>query len=753
MNYLVELTFEVKKIMFRDTDKRYTILNGIIYDYKSEFALNKEMTIKGYIPSVFKGDIFEGVGMFKLDEKRGHYIELLDIPNIKIPENKKALGEFISRRVRGLSIKKGIEIANELGLDALSIIKRDYTMLLKIDGIKEKKAKLIYDQLIKHESFERLALFIQGIGLNTSLAVKIYDKYEEDSLSIIRNNPYCICFDYEIPFLSADKIAKSLNFDKRNNKRLECAITNFVNYRSMNKGDLCTSLNTIIEDLNVFLDKNGVFKENDYSEDEIVETVLSLEQTRTIILENDKNCTYVYKASNNYIENRIANYLENILTEAIMPFCLKDNIDDFIKYYESKYLKLDDKQKDAVYMALLNRISILTGGPGTGKTQTTNTIVQCIKYIRPSARIRLLAPTGKASNRITELTNMGASTIHRGLKLTPFNSHKELKEITDDFVIVDESSMIDAYIFEKLLSVIGENTRIVFVGDVEQLPSVGAGLILRDLIDSKVIPTTKLTKIFRQAENSIIVKNAHKITEGLTTKDKNGVDITNSKKSNFIFWKTYKMEVIKEKILKSVDRLINAYNMSFNDICVLSCTRKGDLGTEELNRILQKKYNPPSPTKAEYEIDALNFFRVGDRVMHNKNNYDLEAFNGDVGIITSIYVVVKNGIEEYRMEIDYPQNTIVYREKDFDELELAYAMTIHKSQGSEFKGVIMPIHSSQQAMLFRNILYTGITRAKEICIIIGEEQTFNNAILNTDNNKRMSRLKEKIKKIPIKKVA
>lgn len=754
---LIMFSFKVKNIIYRNNDTRYTIIRGTIKSQdnnsKSKIVLREEMNIKGFFPTIYKGDEFEGKGNYILDTKNGYYLNLTDIPSLIIPENKKSLSQFISKRVNRLSPKKALEIVDTLGVQVLSIIKNDYTMLMKIDGMKEKKAKSIQDQLNKHSEFEKLVFFIQGLSLPVSLAVKIYDRYEGDSEYVIRSNPYSICYDYNISFKEADKIAKKLGFNINDRKRLIAGIMDYINNKSVNNGYLCVYQESVLQEINNHLNIYGYFKETSFNEKEILEGINELLITKRIICETNKTKeTLLYNTLNNVIENKIVKNLSYILNSYTEPFCSAEDIDDFILKYEKKSkMLLDDKQKNAVYMTLKNKISILTGMPGTGKTQTTNVIVQCIQSINPWASIRLLAPTGKASTRITELTNMSASTIHRCLKLTPFNSHRDLEEIESDYIIIDESSMIDAYIFEKLTSVISEKTRVLFVGDVEQLPSVGAGLILRDLIESGKIPTTRLTKIFRQAEKSKIITNAHKINEGLKTTDINGIDINNTKGNNFIFWKAVNPITIMENITLSIDRLIEYYDMELKDICILSPMRKGDLGTDEINRLIQRKYNPPSSIKSEYEIDGLHSFRVGDKVMQNHNNYDLRVFNGDCGVISKIYVIVEDGIEQWKIDVSFPNKDyiVTYKESEFEEIELAYAMTIHKSQGSEFRGVIMPIHMSQAIMLYRNLIYTGITRAKEMCILIGDVKVFDEAIDKVDNCFRLSRLREKLQELNI----
>lgn len=751
MNNISEITFKVKRINYRKQDSKYSIVRAVISKESLGLKISKEVTIKGNFPVVFEGDEFTAKALYLLDEVYGHYFQLKSIPEIVSPQNEKALAEFIKKRVNRLGLKTAKNIVEVFGLDSLRIIKEEYGALTSIKGISEKKAKKIHDELTEHESFENLVVFIQSMGIEASIAVAVYDKYADMSISRIRLNPYCICNDNlsrNIPLKYAEKIAFNLKKSPTSIERTKIGILEYMEYRISSFGDLCVYEEMIYNDLNNFLQKLGYFKEAVIPTNIIAKSLLELKEESKIVYEqNEDGQIYVYKKLWNVIENKIVGDLKKILTEFIPPFCEKSEIDSFIADYESKYFTLDIKQKEAVYMSLLNGISILTGSPGTGKTQTTNTIVQCIKAVNPKARILLLAPTGKASNRMTELTNMEASTIHRGLKLHCFNPGVEVEPLLADFVVIDESSMIDAYIFHKLLSSIEDGTRILFVGDVDQLPSVGAGLILRDMIDSTVIPTTKLTKIFRQAENSDIVKNAHKMIAGKTTKVENGLDISNHPDSNFIFWQDRNTLTIRHKIMRSIDRLMNFYNYKKSDICILTPMRIGDLGTEELNTLLQEKLNPPAYDKPEYEISAINKFRLGDKVIQTANNYDLKVFNGDVGIISKIYSEISEGIEVTMMDIDFDKRTVTYKEIEFTELELAYAMTIHKSQGSEFKAVIMPLHMSQEQLLNRNLVYTGITRAKEMIIVIGDSEALDYAVEHIDICNRISRLKEKIKKL------
>lgn len=747
----INIVFKVKKIMHRDNDTRFSIIRGSLIKHDSENGLTKDVTIKGYFPSIYVGDVFSSLSAKELDKTYGHYLELIEYPKTVLPENQKALAEFISRRVKGLSVKKALEIVDSLGINALSKIKDDYKILLTVDGIKERKAEKIYEQLISHEAYEELVLFIQGIGIRSKIANKIYEKYQDVSLSRIKNNPYCICHDNEISFEYAEKIAMNLNLSKHNPNRIETAIMDYIEYRIKSFGDICIYREMILNSLNEFLDKYNVYTDNDLEEIEILYAIEKLSSKHLIKMEtNNKGQICVYKSLYHTIENNIVQNLKNILGYSRLPFATDTQIANFITQYEKENFELDIMQRQAIYTAIQNGISILTGGPGTGKTNTMNAIVKCILSINEKSTITLLAPTGKASERMSELTNMVSSTIHRGIKLAPFNENKELDYVESDFVFIDESSMIDAFVFEKLTSVISPNTRVIFIGDFNQLPSVGAGLLLRDMIESGAIPTTQLTKIFRQAESSKIVYNANRIIQGKDTHDVDGVDIKNEDGSNFIFWKDNNPMSIRNKILLSLDRLSSHYHYKLKDICILAPMKMGDIGVDELNRLLQKKLNPASPLKSEYEVDALHCLRVGDRVIQNTNNSDLNVFNGFVGIITDIYTeITASGNDEYRIEVEYPQreDVVIYQEMDIEQLELAYAMTIHKSQGSEFPVVLMPIHETQKKMLNCNLVYTGVTRAKEMLIMIGQEDALNYSIHQTEAFQRISRIKEKLEAV------
>jgi exodeoxyribonuclease V alpha subunit len=500
----------------------------------------------------------------------------------------------------------------------------------------------------------------------------------------------------------------------------------------------------LIPKLSTFLAKYGAYK-NEVSilkPSDIEKCLVELRGSGKVIIEiNEEKEECVYLKNFNFIENRIVSLLKKLIEEPKTSIATKEQIEEFILFHEKTHsFKFAEKQKTAIFMSLLNGISILTGRPGTGKTQTINSIIQCVKYINPHATIHLFAPTGKASKRMSELTGMDAMTIHRGIGLG-FGEDEQDEVILDgDLLVIDETSMMDAYVCYRLLACIHQNIRVLFVGDFEQLPSVGAGLILRDFIYSKRIPTTRLTEIFRQAKESQIVMNAHKIAEGITTSDVDGLTF-DVKKEDFYFIQRPDRMKAQETIIESVKRFLNK-GFTLDDIQILSPMRKGDLGVWNLNRLMQETFNPRAKGKKEVKMDEFTFFREGDKVIHTVNNADLNVFNGEVGKILRIYDLAEEGLQ---VEVEYDSEKVVtYGLLNVDELEHAFVTTIHKSQGSEYPIVIMPVHDSQKDMLTRNLIYTAITRAKKKVVLIGTKPVLDAAIRRIDNLVRNSNIKEKI---------
>lgn len=744
-----EFQFEVKKIIYTNRKSKYMILLTKITSLPDELNLPREMVVQGIVPVAYKKDQFKAKGKIQTHHIYGRFIQLVETPETILPQVEGALVDFIRRRVKGVGPKKAQRIVKTLGLDAITIIDNDYKALIEC-GFREKEAKRVQEALTYHKKFEELIHFLQSIQIETDMAIDIYKHLKHGSVSKIRSNPYVISNIGKLSWLDADRIAKALSFLPNFTPRLRTAILYYLQYHLTYMGDICVKKEKLIHDFESgeFLKYQGSYPESPYIDRETVESLIDeLIIERAIVSEKSESGeVYLYTPSYYHIEENIIRGLDNLVNSFIQPFCDPIEITYFLDDYEKKFLPLAKSQKDAVYMALTNRLSILTGGPGTGKTATTNAIVKCIRSINKKARILLLAPTGKAAKRLSEMTGLPAKTIHRGLGLKGFGRDEELEILDHDFIIVDEVSMMDAYLTDLLLNHVGGNSRILLVGDHHQLPSVGPGLILRDFIDSGKIPVTELTEIFRQAAQSQLVTNAHKMNRGLTTKDNNGLTFDIQKGDSYFIERSQPLQILSD-IVETIRRFMKK-GYKLDDFLVLAPMHNGILGTIELNRRIQREFNPPSKY-IDIEKDDGTILRVGDRVIQTENNYDLSVFNGEIGNITDIFYRTEDGQEELIIAVEFPDrdDPIEYRESDIEELELAYCISIHKSQGSEAPIVIMPIHKTQDFMLDRVLIYTGYTRTKNIHIFFGEEELLNESLKRVKTNSRQSLIKEKIRKV------
>lgn len=711
--------------------------------------LPKEMVVQGTIPVAYKKDVFEAEGKIRTHPIYGRFIELVGSAKVILPQIESALIDFIRRRVKGVGPKKAQVIIQHLGLDAISKIYNDENALLSC-GFKGKEATRIREELISHITFEELVHFLQSIQMEVDIALDVYKELKDVSVAKIRSNPYTIANAGKATWLHADRIAKKLSFVPHFTERYRHAVLYYIDLKVESEGNLCIKRDTLIHDFvsGEFLKKHGSFPENPtVPKDKMIGIVKDLMESGALVGQiNQAGELLLYRPGYYHIEESIIQGLDNLVNRHNGIFCDRGEIDAFIHQYEQKYFPLAKEQQDAIYMALNNKLSILTGGPGTGKTHTTNAVLQCIRSVNPKASISLMAPTGKAAKRLSEMTGSKAKTIHRGLGIKGFGAEEELTQINSDFLVIDEFSMTDAYLFYVLLQQIGENTRLVLVGDYHQLPSVGPGLILRDLIHSNRIPTTELTQIFRQSSASQIVVNAHKMQRGLTTHAPNGLTFDSQRGDSYFVKRTEPLR-IQEDVIETVRRFRDK-GFKLDDILVLAPIHRGLLGTEELNRQIQRAFNPPT-SLVEIEKENGECFRVGDRVIQTENNYDLEVFNGEIGTVSDIYFTRSEGTEHLVLAVEFPDrdDPVEFKERDYEVLQLAYCISIHKSQGSESPIVIMPIHETYGNILDRTLLYTGYTRTKETHIYLGEEETLNQAILRINGSERLSMIREKIQAV------
>ena len=587
---------------------------------------------------------------------------------------------------------------------------------------------------------KNILFYLSGLGISLSLSKKIYSIFREDTLEIINENPYKLIKNVKgIGFLKADEIALKNNLDKTSPYRIESAIIYILTQKAINFGHVFYPKDKLTEEVSSLI---GIEKN-------LIEPIyMNLLLSSDIIVDNSFDEPNIYLdylyISESYIASKLAKMALN------EDFKILFNIDKEVKKsIENQSIKLSEIQIDAIKSCFEENISIITGGPGTGKTTIINTISKI--FIENGYNISLCAPTGRAAKRIEETTGIEAKTIHRMLGYIPSSyddiGHFEYNEdnpLDTDLIIIDEMSMVDVVLFEKLLRGIKDNTKLIIVGDVDQLPSVGAGNVLKDLINSNKIKFTKLIDIFRQSENSNIIVNAHKINNGKEP-------ILNEKNSDFFFLNTDAPSITRNIVVDLISRrLPKAYGYDYSkDIQILTQSRKGICGVFELNKLLQDILNPK--TEASDEILVGNkLFRVNDKVMQTKNNYNLSfiddegeenfgVYNGDMGHI----IFIDKSSNKLTVEMD-DKRLIEYSLEDLDNLELAYAITIHKSQGSEFKSVIIPIFDGYKLLQTRNLLYTAITRAKENIVLVGDKNVMNNMIRNNTINSRYSNLEKRI---------
>ena len=572
---------------------------------------------------------------------------------------------------------------------------------------------MIYESWEKQKEIKNIMLFLQESGVNTSFAAKIYAQYGDKSIRKVRENPFCLADDiWGIGFKTADIIAQNLGIDKQSYIRLRSGIMYTL-------GELAGAGHVYAEHGQLLVKASALLNAE---EEYIVMTVDQMVKDNDLITEENA----IYLPPFYYSETGTANKLIKL---ANRPGKNLEGSTDITKIEERLNIKYDKLQADAIKQAAMSKVLVLTGGPGTGKTTVTKGII--VMYQEHGLKILLAAPTGRAAKRMTEATGIEAKTIHRLLECKPPEGYQKNNEnpLEGDVLIVDECSMIDIVLMNSLLKALPEDMRLVLAGDINQLPSVGAGNVLRDIIDSGKFPVIELKKIFRQAQSSRIIMNSHRINAGEMP------DISNGKNSDFFFIQKETPGQAVEEIVNLVKyNLPNYYKIPPSQIQVLSPLQRGAAGAANLNIILQEALNPGGPGIRH----GGYIFRTNDKVMQIKNNYDKEVFNGDTGIIE------KTSLEDRTLIINFDGRHIEYDASELDELVLAYATTIHKSQGSEYPVVVMPVLMEHYIMLQRNLVYTGITRAKKILVIVGTRKALEYSVNNMQVTKRNTMLKERL---------
>ena len=737
------ITGYIDHVIFRNEDNGYTVM--VLKGVEGE----DELTCVGSFPVLNQGATVEVTGSYIQHHIYGKQFQASTMVE-KMPEDALAIERYLgSGSIKGIGAALAGRIVRHFGKDTLRIVEDEPERLAEVKGISEKKAREIAAQIEEKSDMRKAMMFLQKYGISLNLGAKIYQKYGDSVYSVLQENPYRLAEDISgVGFKIADEIAYRIGIHTDSDYRIR-------------SGMLYTLLQATGEG-HVYLPKEDFFARSSrllgVDPSYMEKHLMDLAMDRKIIQKQKEEQILVYPTQYYYLELNTARMLQEL--NVLCPEDEKLVNGRLARIEKETGTVLDEMQKKAVTEAASHGLFVLTGGPGTGKTTTINAIIRFFEG--EGADLRLAAPTGRAAKRMTEATGYEAQTIHRLLELSgmpdeekegqPVHFERNAENpLETDVIIIDEMSMVDIHLMHSLLMAVTAGTRLILVGDENQLPSVGPGNVLRDIIRSQQFSVVELKKIFRQASESDIVVNAHKINQGEQV-------TINNKSRDFFFLKRYDADMIIRVVIALIQEKLPRYVEARPfDIQVLTPMRKGLLGVERLNGILQHYLNPPSPDKKEKE-QRLGLFREGDKVMQIRNNYQMEweirgrygipvdkgigVFNGDTGILKVINEFAETA------EVEFEDGRVAeYSFKQLEELELAYAITIHKSQGSEYPAVVIPLLSGPKMLLNRNLLYTAVTRARKCVTIVGSEETFREMINNEKQQRRYSSLDERLKEI------
>ena len=747
----MEIKGYIDHIIYRKPENGYTVLVLV--------SEGNEITCVGTFQQIDQGETLLITGE---EVEHALYGTQIKVQSYRIvpPDDAQSMERYLgSGAIKGVGPALAKRIVKRFGTDTFRIMEEEPERLVEVKGISERIAREISIQMEEKSGMREAMIFLQQYGISNTLAIKIYNTYGIKTYQVMKENPYQLAEDiHGIGFKMADEIATKIGIRTDSDFRIRSGIL-YTLFLAGGEGHVFLPKEILLRNTAIMLQIPP----------EIIETQLqNLAMDKKVVMKMEENQIHIYASSYYYAELACAKMLSD-LNHAVNFFQTKEEKAQEKEYRkqikkktkkleEEQGIKLDSLQRQAVEEAVLHGVFLLTGGPGTGKTTTINMIIRYFE--KEGLDIYLAAPTGRAAKRMTEATGFEAKTIHRLLELNgglPEEGRKagfmknEENPLEADVVIIDEMSMVDIYLFQALLKAVSPGTRLILVGDVNQLPSVGPGQVLQDLISSEVFSTVMLHKIFRQAQNSDIVVNAHKINQGMPL-------VLDNKSKDFFFLERNDIQVIYKHLIQLIQEKLPRYcNVSPFEIQVLTPMRKGNLGVQTLNQILQRYLNPESKEKQEY-IYGDNVFREGDKVMQIKNNYQMEweivskynipidkgvgVFNGDMGIIKEIH----NYNQTMVVEFD-DMRRVIYPFSGLEELELAYAITIHKSQGSEYPAVLLPLLTGPKQLFNRNLLYTGVTRAKNCITILGSKQTVSEMIENNNENRRYTGLRKRIREV------
>lgn len=718
-NYL-SIEGTVEHIVYQNEENGYTVC-----DLASKDEL---ITLVGIMPFLNEGEMISAMGEWVTHANFGRQFKVEAFEK-QLPADANAILKYLqSKAVKGIGPTTAVRIVEKFGEETFDVIENHHEWLAEIPGISMSKAKLINENFKMQFGIRSVMMFCRDF-FGPVTAVKVYKRWGGSAVDVIKKNPYVLCDEiHGIGFERADRIAKSVGINSNSMDRIRSGIKYILNYNAMHNGHVYIPEDKLIE-ASADLLKIEITEAED--------ALLDLENDTHVTIAKISNRNCVYLTSYYIAEKYIISKLD--MLEKLCPKLDSGDIEKFITQIESEEsIEYAAMQRKAISDALTSGVMILTGGPGTGKTTVIRALIRV--FDRLGYGITLAAPTGRAAKRMSEATHYEAKTIHRLLEMTfadnnyPKFNRDENNLLDEEVVIIDETSMVDTLLMASLLKAIKPGARLLLIGDSDQLPSVGAGNVLNNLISSERYNTIKLKEIFRQAKQSLIITNAHAINKG------HYPDLTTKNNDFFFISRTEDEDIANTVADLCLNRLPKKYGEKIrNDIQVITPSRKGAAGTELLNALLQKTLNPPSPKKKEKKIRDV-IFREGDKIMQIKNNYNIEweredtfgqgIFNGDIGIIESIH------FSEEHMVINFDERIAIYEFSLLDELEHAFAITVHKSQGSEYPVVIMPAYWYTPKLLTRNLLYTAVTRAQSMVVIVGQHDVVNKMV---DNNRQINR--------------
>ncbi|WP_218079587.1 SF1B family DNA helicase RecD2 [Anthocerotibacter panamensis] len=712
----------VERVTYHNPENGYSVLRVKVP------RCQDVVTAVGSFAQVQPGQTLALSGVWRNNPRFGPQFEVLKAEETR-PATLNGIEKYLgSGLIKGVGPVTARRIVRHFGLETLEILEGQPERIIEVKGVGKKRVEMIRKAWLAQQAIKEVMVFLQSHGVSTLHAVKIYKTYQDQAIATVQENPYRLAQDiYGIGFKTADQIAQHLGVAPDSTQRLQAALA-YTLLTATEEGHCFLPLEEMIEQTAVLLELDLAMVRN-----LLTEAARLLTQAEQIVVEDYEGGWACYAPALYYSERNLARRLLALLRQPASVD--RQRVDQWLERYTDHFhLSLSDEQQEAVRRSAQERVLVLTGGPGTGKTTTTRTIVALWRAM--GKQVLLASPTGRAAQRLSEVTGQEAKTIHRLLEFDPKNfgfKHNEENPLACDAVVIDEASMIDVVLAYNLLKAIPHHAQLLLVGDQDQLPSVGPGNVLRDLLGSDAIPVVRLNQVFRQAAQSLIVTNAHCINRGqppTLVAPKPEVDCW--------FIEAREPEMVVDQIQALVSKTLPGLGYDpFQDVQILSPMNRGLVGATHLNTVLQNVLNPADPAKAQLER-GNRLYRVGDRVIQRTNDYTLHLFNGDLGQIQGI------DLEEQQMEIVFGERTVEYDFADLNELGLAFAVSIHKSQGSEYPVCIIPVHTQHFPMLSRQLIYTGLTRARKLAILVGTRKALGIAIRKVGTNKRYTRLAEKL---------